>query len=351
MDENATISHVMQTIPFVDETIARVLTPPKRRPHSLLIGEFLAALPFFLLFLPFARYHASDFYFAFSIVITLVSVIAVGLVIFGKSKATEIASILDKIIFPELRADLKKTLLSVLAPHKQLIIGVLIALTLIFVAYMQPDVRNSPLAIKTATFIAVGYIGIIWGSGLYIVFCIPEVLSAFAKAKYQIQALYPYQQRELRQISEIASSITLTGAWFATLLITILVAVQFIIAYRFAVHLTGLFIFLGIFEILILIVALLVISLPFFSFHSFLSQIIKQAKEQRIEKLAEGMRKSIALAESGDAEIVDKITKLQSLIDQIERSPDSVLGAGTVGKYFSSILLTIIPILISTLIK
>lgn len=352
--DQQTIVEAVSSIQFLSHSLSSALTPRSQRDQIFTLGQVLAALPFLVFTLPVILQppdnFSSGFMFAISLMVVLVTVLAFALVSFCRSKVLEISQHLDHLVVKDTHRKFNHVLYKMLSIRSQLVYGGMIAAAVIFLVFLQSYQYQMSLFGKVFLVIGGIYIGFIWGTAIYAVFCIPEMLAVLAEARFEVKSIYPYQQPELRKISDTATSITVTGGWFTTLLISMLVICQLVAVYRFSAGSEVAYLFLVFLEVAILLCAYIVLGILFAGVNSFINQVIKQAKAERLDKFNLGLQKLIEDAQNGNADAAEQIKKIQALIDQIDSSPNSVLAIGTVGKLLSTLLFTILPLLLSKLI-
>ena len=89
------------------------------------------------------------------------------------------------------------------------------------------------------------------------------------------------------------------------------------------------------------------ILLPFIASQAMLSRIIKHAKKERLTSLNQSIDNLLYQIQNGDSQSFDQLERMQKLSESIFHSPASVTNLNIIGKFASSVIMTLIPMLLN----
>lgn len=344
------LATTLESATFLSDEIALLLTPKKLRATSKVfgIGHILAALPPMALFIPIIVLYSQNKGLLMAMLTFLVLavpvVVALSLISFGKQAAIRVGENLEKVIDQIEMTGFEETATSLLLRSKQVVFGGLMAILFIVVAQASRTLQASNILVKISVSLAVGYAGFLVSTGIYLVICIPRILRELSSAKPINLALFPYQTPEFKNVAEISISMSFFGALAATGVSSLFLVLASIAGTYESLYWT-------IILISILITTWIAISIPFFASQSVLAKLIRRGKEDILSRLRSIIQASIHNLEQDDEKALSQLEKLQVLYDQVYRSPDTTLNWNILGRYISSLIISIIPLVVGTFLE
>jgi len=343
-------STIIKNITFLNDEIAWFFTPKLLRKTRKIIdlGHILASLPALALFLPLVNIflQRGDILRGVLLLLFLELVIVASLssVSFGRRQAISIVANLEKVVDQGHMRVFTKIVTESLLLTKQVAFGSLFAAPIVVLAQGSWTLRSSDLSVQFSVSASVAYTGFLVGAGFYLVLCVLKALPSLTSAKFILPTLFPHQTVELKRIADTSVAVSLFGALVAACLTSLVIMLAIISGGYRSLYWSALMV--G-----VLILSWATVSIPFLASQFVLAHAVRQVKDTNLSHLSSIIRKAFDQIEVADKESIERLEKLQNLYDQIYKSPNAVLNWSILGKYSSSLLITIIPMTVGTYIQ
>jgi hypothetical protein len=336
----------IEQVSLISDVFARRLTPvPFRENQSLFrLGDFLAALPGILMFLPVLwDYFSRGKYgtgFSMIVIQAYVLVLSFSLVAYGKRRLSQIFAILDEIYTPDPSQVFHDEVSRALSMGNQALAGAIMAVFGLLFAQLLAYASNLPIWARIGLSLAEMYTGFFVGVGLYVAINLPRLIDTLSGSHFEIKALLPFQTPELYEVAEVSASFSFTASILAALLTIQLIILELVSKAFFVMVWNGLI-------SVILLVSWFVMLLPFLTTQTLVRKIIKCAKRDRLNLVNKSIARLMSEMERSDHRSIEELEKMQRLAENIFQSPNAVLNLNIVGKFASSFFLTVTPMLIN----
>ncbi|NMC55027.1 MAG: hypothetical protein GYA48_15475 [Chloroflexi bacterium] len=336
----------IEQISLISDAFARRLTPaPFRENQSLFrLGDFVAALPGILMFLPVLwDYFSRGKYgtgFTMIVIQAYVLVLSFSLVAYGKRKLSQVFAILDEIYTPDPSQAFHREISRSLTTGNQALAGAIMAVFGFLFAQLLAYANILPIWARIGLSLAEMYTGFFVGVGLYVAINLPRLIDTLSGSHFEIKALLPFQTPELYEVAEVSASFSFTASVLAALLTIQLIILELVSKAFFVMVWNGLI-------SVILLVSWFVMLLPFLTTQTLVRKIIKCAKKERLSLVNDSIARLMGEMERSDHRSIEELEKMQRLAENIFQSPNAVLNLNIVGKFASSFFLTVTPMLIN----
>jgi len=336
----------IEQVSLISDAFARRLTPgPFRENQSLFrLGDFVAALPGILMFLPVLWDYFSRGKYGTGIIMIVIQayvlVLSFSLVAYGKRKLSQIFATLDEIYIPDPSNTFHDEVSRSLSSGNQALAGAIMAVFGFLFAQLLAYANILPIWVRIGLSIAEMYTGFFVGVGLYVAINLPRLIDTLSGSHFEIKALLPFQTPELYEVAEVSASFSFTASILAALLTIQLIILELVSKAFFVMVWNGLI-------SVILLVSWFVMLLPFLTTQTLVRKIIKCAKKDRLSLVNDSIARLMGEMERSDHRSIEELEKMQRLAENIFQSPNAVLNLNIVGKFASSFFLTVTPMLIN----